>query len=91
MRPIPAPVAAAVRWMIAALLDLAASFVGFGYLVGYLTGAVDDDGIALSPAAVGVTFALMGGYFVVLSRLGGTPWQRLLGAPRVAPQAPDAL
>jgi cytochrome c biogenesis protein CcdA len=61
------------------VLDLFTSFVGFGYGVGYATNSITDDGIALSALGAGVTFALMGLYFLGSAWLGGTLWQRFLG------------
>ena len=88
MPKIPSPVTALVRWGLAGLLDLATSFVGFGYFVGYATGAVGEEGIALSTAGAATTFALMAGYFLAFARLGGTPWQRIMAPAQAATRAP---
>lgn len=63
----------------ALLLDLYTSFIGFGYLVGFATGVVDEENISLSPTGAAVTFALMLGYFAFFAWMGATPWQRVLG------------
>ena len=69
----------AFKWVMASMLDLFTSFVGFGYLVAFATGAVTEDAVALTAAGGAVVLALMVGYFAVFARLGGTPWQRVLG------------
>ena len=74
-----AVVAAYLKKAVALLHDLSTSFVGFGYGVGYLTGAITDDGIKLSNAGAAFTFLLMATYFFVSAQKGGTPWQRFLG------------
>ena len=59
--------------------DLFTAFVGAGYLVGYLTGAITPDGIQLSNIGVAATFLLMATYFAVGAWRGATPWQRIVG------------
>ena len=73
---------ACLKTATALLLDLYLSFVGFGYLVGYLSDAISPDGIQLSQSGVAVTFALMAAYFAASARYGGTPWQRVMGTAR---------
>ena len=73
-----------LRKVMAAVLDVTTSFVGFGYLVGFATGAVTEDGVSLSVIGAAVTFGLMAAYFVGFARLGGTPWQRFLSTSTVA-------
>lgn len=69
----------ALKYSTALILDLYTSFVGFGYVVGYITGALTDDGIQLSAIGAAATFALMAVYFFISMKRGGTPWQRIVG------------
>lgn len=76
------------RKVLAAVLDFFFALYIAGYAVGYLTGNLTNDGFKLEGAPAMAVFALIAIYFVVFTRfLGGTIWQRLLGA-RNAPAAP---
>lgn len=69
------------RKVLAAVLDFFFVLYIAGYAVGYLTGNLTNDGFKLEGAPVIAVFALLAIYFVVFTRfLGGTIWQRLLGA-----------
>ena len=79
MRTTLSALAPLTKRALALLLDLFTSFVGFGYLVGFATGVVAQEEIALTPAGAAITFALMLGYFGFFAWAGGgTPWQRVL-------------
>jgi hypothetical protein len=85
-RPIAPPSAAAIatwRKVVAAILDFLTIFFAGGYVIGHLTGGLTDDGFKLEGGPALVLFAVVIAYFVVLGRyLGGTLWQRILGARR---------
>jgi hypothetical protein len=69
------------RKVLAAVLDFFFVLYIAGYAVGYLTGNLTNDGFKLEGAPAMIVFALIAIYFVVFTRfLGGTLWQRLLGA-----------
>ena len=65
--------------VIAAILDFAMTFGGFGYLIGRFTGNNTESGFQLNGMPALVLFALVIGYFVAGHYLGGTLWQRILG------------
>ena len=69
------------RRVLAAVLDFICVFAIAGYVVGYLTGNLTDNGFQLEGAPALVVFAAIALYFVIFNKfLGGTVWQRLLGA-----------
>lgn len=71
------------RKVLAAVLDFFFVLYIAGYAVGYLTGNLTNDGFKLEGALAMVVLALIAAYFVVFTRfLGGTLWQRVLGARR---------
>jgi hypothetical protein len=75
----PKPVST-VRKVFAAILDFIFIVAAGGYLIGYLTGGLTEDGFNLHGGPAFVLFALIVLYFVIFSRyLGGTLWQRMLG------------
>ena len=78
MRSTLSTLAPVTKRVVALLLDLYTTFVGFGYLVGFATGAIGEEAITLSPAGAAVTFALMLAYFTYFAWKGGTPWQRVI-------------
>lgn len=63
----------------AAILDFLLVFLGGGYIIAKLTGGVTENGFELSGAPAFALFALVVAYFVVMKRLGGTLFKRLLG------------
>lgn len=69
------------RKVVAAILDfLFVLFVG-GYAIGYMTGNLTDEGFNLTGGPALILFAIIILYFIVFTRyLGGTLFQRLLGA-----------
>ena len=69
------------RKVVAAILDfLFVMFIG-GYAIGYMTGNVTDEGFSLKGGPAFILFAIIVLYFVIFMRfLGGTVFQRLLGA-----------
>lgn len=69
------------RKVLAAALDFFCALYIAGYAIGYLTGNLTNDGFKLEGAPALIAFVLIALYFVVFTRcLGGTVWQRLLGA-----------
>lgn len=63
----------------AAILDFLLVFLGGGYIIAKLTGGITENGFELSGAPAFALFALVVAYFVVMKRLGGTLFKRLLG------------
>lgn len=75
----PKPVST-TRKVFAAILDFIFVMVIGGYVIGYMTGNVSDEGFELKGGAAFLLFAIIILYFVIFTRyLGGTVWQRLLG------------
>jgi hypothetical protein len=69
------------RKVLAAILDFVFIFFIAGYAVGSATGGLTDSGFSLQGWPALVVFAIVVLYFIVFSRfLGGTVFQRLLGA-----------
>lgn len=69
------------RKVFAAILDFLTVLIVGGYAIAYLTGGTTADGFELNGAPAFALFALIVLYFVIGGRyLGGTIWQRLLGA-----------
>lgn len=72
---------AAWRRVLAPVLDFICVFFIAGYAIGYATGGLKDGGFQLDGKPALLLFAVMAIYFVAFMKfLGGTPWQRLLGA-----------
>lgn len=63
----------------AAILDFLLVFLGGGYIIAKLTGGITENGFELSGAPAFALFALVVAYFLVMKRLGGTLFKRLLG------------
>lgn len=75
----PTPVST-TRKVFAAILDFIFVMVIGGYVIGYMTGNVSDEGFELKGGAAFLLFGIIILYFVIFTRyLGGTVWQRLLG------------
>jgi hypothetical protein len=69
------------RKVLAAVLDTVFVFAISGYVVGYLTGNLTDNGFELKGEPALIVFAAIGLYFVVFTKfLGGTIWQHVLRA-----------
>ena len=65
----------------AAILDFITIMLVAGYGIAYLTGNITEEGFKLEGGPAFVLFAIIVLYFVIFTRyLGGTLWQRLLGA-----------
>jgi len=76
--PAAAPVAT-WRKVLAAILDFIFVFAIGGYLIGYATGNLTEEGFSLNGGPAFLLFALVILYFALFTRyLGGTVWQRLL-------------
>lgn len=79
-KPAAKPVAT-WRKVVAAILDFIFVFMIAGYAIAYLTGDLTEEGFSLKGGPAFMLFAIVIIYFVVFTRyLGGTVWQRLLGA-----------
>ncbi len=78
--PEPAnPPVATWRKVVAAILDLIFVFAIGGYVIGYLTGNLTEEGFSLNGGPAFLLFAVVILYFVLFTRyLGGTIFQRLL-------------
>jgi hypothetical protein len=71
------------RIIAASLLDFFTVFLLGGYLVGWATGSLTDEGFDLSGWPAAMLLALVVAYFVIAGRtIGGTLWQRILRAKR---------
>ena len=69
------------RKVVAFILDLVFSFAIFGYVIAKFTGGTTDQGFDLQGGPAMLLFGLVILYFIVFRRfLGGTVFQRLLGA-----------
>lgn len=69
------------RKVLAAILDFLTIFFVGGFVIGKFTGGLTDNGFKLEGAPALILFAVIIAYFVVFRKfLGGTLWQRLLGA-----------
>ncbi len=69
------------RRAVAGVLDFFTVFLIGGYVIGYLTGGITPEGFDLKGGPAFVLFAVVVLYFYLgWKRLGGTIWQRLLGA-----------
>ncbi len=68
------------RVVIAFILDLFFSFFVFGYLIATVTGDTTEGGFALEGMPAILLFALVIAYMVLMPRIGGRVFQRLLKA-----------
>lgn len=69
------------RKVFAAILDFFFIFIVGGYVVASLAGGTTEEGFELKGGSAFILFAMVILYFIVLRRyLGGTLFQRLLGA-----------
>lgn len=69
------------RKVVAAILDFLFVFVIAGYAIASFTGNTTDEGFNLKGWPAFLLFAIVILYFIVFRRfLGGTVFQRLLGA-----------
>ena len=71
-----------MKKVLAAVLDFLTVFVGGGYLIALVTGNTTDSGFELNGAPALVAFGLVIAYFVLMPRVGGTIWQRILKTNR---------
>ena len=76
----PAPPPAMWRRVLATILDFFTAFLGFGALIGALTGNLTSTGFQLEGVPALIAIALVISYFVVGRRLGGPIWRRVLRA-----------
>ena len=77
----PRKPAGTVRKVFAAILDFIFIFALAGYVVGYFSGGLTESGFNLSGGPAFLLFLVVVLYFIVFRRyLGGTLFQRLLGA-----------
>jgi len=66
------------RKILAVVLDIFTVFIGGGFLIASLTGDTTENGFSLEGGPAMVLFALVAAYFVLLPKVGGTIWQRIL-------------
>jgi hypothetical protein len=67
------------RKVVAFILDLVFSFAVLGYVIGWATGGLTEEGFDLHGGPALLLFGLVILYFVLFARfLGGTIFQRLL-------------
>lgn len=64
--------------VVAAILDFFTVFVVGGLLIANLTGETTEGGFELEGTSALILFAIVIAYFVLMPRVGGTIWQRLL-------------
>ena len=67
-----------MKKVIAFILDLIGSFLGFGYLIARFTGGQTEGGFNLTGAPALVLFALIIAYFVGMNRFVGTTIGKIL-------------
>lgn len=70
------------RIVLAAILDFVTVFALGGYLIARFTGNTTENGFQLNGMPALLLFAVIIAYFVIARRVGGTLWQRILGARR---------
>ncbi len=69
------------RKVFAAILDFVFVFGIGGYVIGYFSGGLTEEGFKLNGGPAFLLFAVIVLYFIIFRRyLGGTVFQRLLGA-----------
>lgn len=66
--------------VVAFILDLFTSFFLFGYLIALITGDTTEGGFQLNGLPALALFAAIIAYMVLMPRVGGRLWQRILGA-----------
>ena len=64
--------------IVAAILDFLTVFIGGGLAIASFTGDTTENGFSLEGGPALLLFGVMAAYFIVLPRLGGTIWQRIL-------------
>jgi hypothetical protein len=82
-QPVESPPKPVATWrkVLAAILDFIFAFGIGGYLIGHLTGNNGEKGFDLNGSPALLLFAIVVLYFFISGRyLGGTLFQRLLGA-----------
>jgi len=62
----------------AAILDFLTVFDGGGYVIALVTGSTTDGGFQLNGGPAFAALALIVACFVVMPRIGGAIWQRIL-------------
>lgn len=70
------------RKVLAAILDFLTVFLVAGYAIAAATGETTDGGFSLNGLSALVLFAIVIAYFLLLPRVGGTLWQRVLRTRR---------
>jgi hypothetical protein len=83
-----APALRAATWkrVVATILDLITTFFVIGYIIGWATGNLTENGFNLNGAPALVLFLLMIAYFYIGRRhAGGTLWDRAFRIARPQP------
>jgi hypothetical protein len=70
------------KYVVAFFIDLFGSIVLFGGAISLVTGDCHGSSFELTGLPALLAIALTVGYFVLFTRLGGTPGRRILGIPR---------
>lgn len=78
----------AMKKVLAVVLDFLTVFVGGGFAIAAFTGDTTEGGFQLEGTPALVLFAVLIAYFVVLPKVGGTLWQRILRTRESAAAAP---
>lgn len=68
--------------VVAAILDFLTVFIGGGLIIANITGETVEGGFNLEGTSALVLMAIVVAYFVLLPRVGGTLWQRILGTKK---------
>ena len=79
------------RVVLAAIFDVLTAFLVLGFVIGWLTGGLTENGFSLQGLSALLLFAAVVAYFVIFNRfLGGTIWKRVFGAVRPRESISDA-
>lgn len=76
------PITTVPRWkkVLAFIVDFAATFFVFGYIISYVTGDTTSDGFSLQGIPALILFVIIIAYFVLMNKYaGGTLGKRLFG------------
>ena len=78
MTTTPKKPASVFRKVLAAFLDALTVFIGGGFIIASLTGDTTESGFQLEGGPALILFAVIAAYFILLPKVGGTIWQRIL-------------
>ena len=66
------------RKILAVVLDILTVFIGGGLAIAALTGDTTENGFSLEGGPALLLFGVIAAYFILLPKVGGTIWQRIL-------------